>query len=342
MEEQLIQLQSEMGEIKEELLTHRQVLQQCLEVRESVMDLLTHRDELVQCLELREGVQAVLSSARVIHEMGDKAAELDLSVAGVSDNTARHGKAISQLMEQQKRTTSIVDAVVRAVKRLDLRRIGRGGRPDTLDLAYGLGTSPAPGEAVAVAAGSTNGMTTRDLGEVTQRPTSLGHNMWEPIGDEHRGGLCATAMDDPIYCSRSSSCTSESRPWQCHPDLDQHQPGAPRELASCVEGVLARIEEALTNLDGGGGPGDSDGCKTGFSDPWHQGRAGDTAATARAGRHGRSRSSGTPVRVARGGTSTRPPPPSGAPPPPEHHPRTRGLDPNARPSDIWRQADSWS
>ena len=65
---------------------------------------------------------------------GDKAAELDLTLAGVSDNTSRHGKAISSLIEQQNRTTNIVDAVVRAVKRLDLRRIGRGGRSEAVDL----------------------------------------------------------------------------------------------------------------------------------------------------------------------------------------------------------------
>jgi len=91
----------------------------CAETREELM---SHREALSQCLELRDGVQAVLSSAQLITEIGDRTAELDLSLAGVSDNTARHGKAISMISEQQKRTTATLDAVVRAVKRLDRSR----------------------------------------------------------------------------------------------------------------------------------------------------------------------------------------------------------------------------
>merc|ERR1719401_2420407 len=90
------------------------------------MELLAHREALAQCLELREGVQAVLGSTRLISEIGDRTAEFDLSLAGVSDNIARHGKAISTLTEQQKRTSTTLDAVVRAVKRLD------HGRPRSL------------------------------------------------------------------------------------------------------------------------------------------------------------------------------------------------------------------
>jgi len=48
--------------------------------------------------------------------------ELDQSIAGVSDNTAKQGKAITTLMEQQKSTSAMLDAVVRAVKRLDRSR----------------------------------------------------------------------------------------------------------------------------------------------------------------------------------------------------------------------------
>eukprot|EP00928_Gymnodinium_smaydae_P022213 TRINITY_DN18723_c0_g2_i1.p1 TRINITY_DN18723_c0_g2~~TRINITY_DN18723_c0_g2_i1.p1 ORF type:complete len:436 (-),score=84.58 TRINITY_DN18723_c0_g2_i1:235-1542(-) len=97
-----------------------QLGQMCLDTREELrshrQELLAHREVFSQCLELREGVQAVL------REMGDRSSELDLSLAGVSDNTARHGKAISTLTEQQKCTTATLDAVVRAVKRLDRSR----------------------------------------------------------------------------------------------------------------------------------------------------------------------------------------------------------------------------
>jgi len=113
------ELREEVSHIAQELLTHRKVLEQFLEVREGCMQLLEHRESL---LELREGMQAVLGSARIMAEIGDKAAELELSLAGVSDNTARHGKAISNLNEQHKRTHATLDAVVRAVKRLDRSR----------------------------------------------------------------------------------------------------------------------------------------------------------------------------------------------------------------------------
>ncbi|CAJ1396364.1 unnamed protein product [Effrenium voratum] len=115
-------LREEVGRLTQELLMHRKVLEQCLEVRESVLELLEHREALLQCLELREGVQAALSSTQVIGEVVDRTSELDLSLAGVSDNTARHGRAIASLSEQQRRTTETLDAVVRAVKRLDRSR----------------------------------------------------------------------------------------------------------------------------------------------------------------------------------------------------------------------------
>eukprot|EP00931_Biecheleriopsis_adriatica_P052367 TRINITY_DN3044_c0_g1_i1.p1 TRINITY_DN3044_c0_g1~~TRINITY_DN3044_c0_g1_i1.p1 ORF type:complete len:1007 (-),score=179.92 TRINITY_DN3044_c0_g1_i1:83-2857(-) len=63
-----------------------------------------------------------MGSMQILGEVADRTAELDLSLAGVSDNTARHGRAISSLTEQQKRTNQTLDAVVRAVKRLDRSR----------------------------------------------------------------------------------------------------------------------------------------------------------------------------------------------------------------------------
>ncbi|CAJ1365209.1 unnamed protein product [Effrenium voratum] len=95
--------------------------------RERAGELLEHREALLQCLELREGVQAALSSTQVIGEVVDRTSELDLSLAGVSDNTARHGRAIASLSEQQRRTTETLDAVVRAVKRLDRSRSRQAG-----------------------------------------------------------------------------------------------------------------------------------------------------------------------------------------------------------------------
>lgn len=119
---QVAELKEEVQQLTQEVGTHRQVLEQFIEVRDGCMELLTHREGLLQCLELRDGVQAVLGSARILSELGDKTAELDLSLAGVSDNTARHGKALSNLAEQQKRTAVTLDAIVRAVKRLDRSR----------------------------------------------------------------------------------------------------------------------------------------------------------------------------------------------------------------------------
>lgn len=115
-------IKEEVNDLRKEFARHRDVLKQFIEVREPLLDLLAHRESLLQCLELREGMHAVLGSARVLAELGDKTAELDLSLAGVSDNTARHGKALGNLAEQQKRTAVTLDAVVRAVKRLDRSR----------------------------------------------------------------------------------------------------------------------------------------------------------------------------------------------------------------------------
>lgn len=116
LEVQVAELREQVAQLVQELHTHRQVLEQFIEVREGCMELLEHRSGLLQCLELREGLQAVRG------ELIDKAAELDLSLAGVSDNTARHGKALGNLAEQQKRTAVTLDAIVRAVKRLDRSR----------------------------------------------------------------------------------------------------------------------------------------------------------------------------------------------------------------------------
>lgn len=104
---QVIQIHQVCVDHQEELLAHRQALH----------DLQTLHD----LQELRDNIL-------------DRVAELDLSLAGVSDNTARHGKAISTLAEQQKRTSQTLDAVVRAVKRLARSR-SRGGTSGSAPVA---------------------------------------------------------------------------------------------------------------------------------------------------------------------------------------------------------------
>jgi len=125
---QVAQLHQVCVETREELLTHRQVLEQCLELREAVQEVLENRETLQKCIGMEESIQAVAGGARVIEGLGDKQMELDQSLAGVSDNTARHGKAISTLVEQQKQSSATLDAVVRAVKRLAASRSRSRGR----------------------------------------------------------------------------------------------------------------------------------------------------------------------------------------------------------------------
>eukprot|EP00913_Durusdinium_trenchii_P026321 g24698.t2 len=106
------------------------------------VELLEHREALLQCLELRDGMQ-------ILGEVVDRTSELDLSLAGVSDNTARHGRAIASLTEQQQRTTQTMDAVIRAARRLDRSR-SRQARPTSTtpsELASGRSrTSRGEGE----------------------------------------------------------------------------------------------------------------------------------------------------------------------------------------------------
>lgn len=180
---EIAQLHHAMSETHEELLSHRQALEQCLDTRKGVMELLANREAFAQCLELREGIQAVLGSTKLFGEFAkwcrekdtwqDRIAELDLSLAGVSDNTARHGKAISTLTEQQKRTSSTVDAVVRAVKRLAHSRSRSresSARPSTVPTPGGGGTE-AHGVAHTL---STNGpVVSDDMLEATQMPRGV-------------------------------------------------------------------------------------------------------------------------------------------------------------------------
>lgn len=257
---------------------HRQVLEQCLEVRESVLELLQHREALVQCLELREGVQAALSSTQIIGEVVDRTSELDLSLAGVSDNTARHGRAIASLTEQQRRTSDTLDAVVRAVKRLDRSRSRQRG-------AARQAGSSAPSERAA----STRSMPFYERqGEGVDEEERFLRARQEfaefdveglPAPDDpwYWPGWDGPAHDRPPRSSRPSSARArqskpagvgraaepafvgdevlgnrqeaESRPVD-HNDFRNGTTGqATSQMADCVKGVLSRINEALTKLD---------------------------------------------------------------------------------------------
>lgn len=349
------------SETRQELLTHRQVLEQCLELREGVQDLLEDRETLKQCVAMEDSIQAVAQGAKIINEIGDRQLEMDLSLAGVSDNTARHGKAISTLAEQQKRTASTMEAVVRAVKRLARSRSRSGGPTSGARLGSGSGAGDFGDDQWGSARGAAvpqEGYLPPVLQELMPRlggrdrleesePRLLdtpledwgnlvdeiagrfprggddrdwiGAPGWPPLGTTGLeadvlgnlnamtegpmggyGGACGTSEEELRYWSGSSSCGSENRALRngsqrtarpgskgasrryrggagghgSIPDICLRGPGdlgrneplkarrsdgintnapiASPEMASCVQGVLARIEEALTKLDSGG------------------------------------------------------------------------------------------
>lgn len=311
---ELSEVKEEVSQIAQELLSHREVLKELMEVRDGCMELLEHRDAMLstfaQCLELREGIQAVLGAARLVAELGDKATELELSLAGVSDNTARHGKAISNLTEGHKRTQATLDAVVRAVKRLDRSRSRcRDSTPSSVRGAGPLLSARPPVLGLRAGeepfdygrpAGIDRPMAVEDWGAVAAgRPPAGGageaDDAWTGPGwsaAEDQG-----ATEEELRIGTGSSCGSSAeiraarraaRARRPPSRGDAAQPGAstatPRdagragsaapasrargggdaggaaaaggsEMAHCVKGVLARIEEALTKLDGSGGAG---------------------------------------------------------------------------------------
>lgn len=187
---------------------HRKVLEQCLEMRESVMDLLEHRDVL-------------LGSGRLLAELGDRAIELDLSLAGVSDNIARHGRAIGTLTEQQKRSNSAMESLVRAVKRISRSRSRARSTEDAAELP---------------ASHSGPLLSERELyeglrGEPPAVTVDLPAGMREEAEvDRWQRGLAGTFDSEMEGLSGSEVPSADT--------------------ANCVKGVLARIEEALTRLDG--------------------------------------------------------------------------------------------
>mmetsp|Transcript_36537 Transcript_36537/g.80012 ORF Transcript_36537/g.80012 Transcript_36537/m.80012 type:complete len:337 (-) Transcript_36537:81-1091(-) len=259
-------LKADVAKLQQDMLMHRQVLEQFLEVRDGVVEL----------LELREGVQATLQSAQVLHEVADRTAELDLSLAGVSDNTARHGRAISTLSEQQKRTVATLDAVVRAVKRLGRSR-SRGAVPSTPRTAPGFGTegrtSNGSGQRNCGNGGFTGsdeqcqdfagvqqpedvrcwqGMNTYD--QDAEADPNWDWPEWPDWQREWGDRRPAPAEQDAPRCSSSGGAwprRARHRPTNGIQRGEYDTPSAPAstEMAHCVQGVLARIEEALSKLD---------------------------------------------------------------------------------------------
>jgi len=244
-------LREEVSKLTQELLMHRKVLEQCLEVRENVMELLEHREALLQCLELREGLQ-------VIGEVVDRTSELDLSLAGVSDNTARHGRAIASLSEQQQRTTQTLDAVIRAVKRLDRSR-SRQARPVT-----SVPSEPA-------SARTSQGGLDAGFSRAEDFPyESLGGNgrLEDPKDAWYWPGFDGTTSrsERPRTPHRRSPRPNRSdqanggderriRQGEFGPSKPTPRPVSDSgerqtsQMADCVKGVLSRINEALTKLD---------------------------------------------------------------------------------------------
>lgn len=278
---EVAELRREVGQLTQELLMHRKVLEECLEVRDGL-------------LELRSGVQ------RVVNEIGDRTAELDLSLAGVSDNTARHGKAISTLCEQQKRTTVTLEAVVRAVKRLDRSR----SRGSTAGIR-----GPADYEVPPATFSASRGSKLSDA--ATELPAC-----WPPEdGDDAwgwPGGPEAHSVPAPPAPAASA---------------------APPELADCMKGVLMRIEEALTKLDGVQGDQDpADGLDCRMTAPgvaeFATMRPGPRPGSARDQSNSRA-----PMRTPRGKTAN------------VANPKVYAGTPRGcrhADSGSWRMADSWA
>mmetsp|Transcript_71677 Transcript_71677/g.134043 ORF Transcript_71677/g.134043 Transcript_71677/m.134043 type:complete len:346 (-) Transcript_71677:78-1115(-) len=262
----VMQLHRACTEMREELLAHRAALEQFLEMRDGMIELLANRE-------------AVVGAARVLGEIGDRTAELELSLAGVSDNTARHGRAIANLTDQQKRSASTIDAMVRCVTQLATQTRQRSrsrGTEDGQACAQSVktprrdrvnqGISGGPCAPFAQLAGSMpnyaplNGPYSNLSGkpcfgmEYPETASLDQRHMEAPIGfggEEKTSRLAADVghhqRDRP---PERPSSRSKPRSARGCPAGEGPQGASQDEMASCVKGVLARIEEALTKLDG--------------------------------------------------------------------------------------------
>mmetsp|Transcript_28662 Transcript_28662/g.66478 ORF Transcript_28662/g.66478 Transcript_28662/m.66478 type:complete len:374 (+) Transcript_28662:135-1256(+) len=268
----VMQLHRACTEMREELLAHRAALEQFLELRDGIVDLLANRE-------------AVLGATRVLGEIGDRTAELELSLAGVSDNTARHGRAITTLADQQKSTTATLDAAVRMVSQMVRSRSrsrGPAAAPVGNDNGFAASNPPLSVKTPrrsraevdypdrldnAAAAGMQEGFGTRTCASTASEEAWR----WSAGNVEPDGGLMDHAFqaDDAKYWSAGSSCASDAlyarsgrvsagnrSSWPVAASTARNNNNAPPgeqppslEMANCVKGVLARIEEALTKLD---------------------------------------------------------------------------------------------
>lgn len=236
------------------------------ELREEVhmmqQELLTHRKVLEQFLELREGCMAVLGSSRIISEVGDKTAELELSLAGVSDNAARHGRAIGKLTEQQLRTQETLDAIVRAVKRIDRSRSRRREPADLPPRPSSRGSAPGAWEEASDAppwlAGDCDPPVTMHPGRhVYEDEEDLprdGPDAWRwaatpaELAPEGRCPSAARARTPSSRGGGSGGLGLDAPRWAAGAPQLGAPPRAAPEAASCAKGVLARIDEALAKL----------------------------------------------------------------------------------------------
>lgn len=309
----LVDLRDQIAQITQEVLMQRK---EVCEIRDAMGELLQNREPLLQCLELRESMKAFLAQGYQ-GLSGDKTAEIDQTLAAVSDNTARHGMAISTLTEQQRRTTSAMEAVVRAVKRLGARSRSRGssaaagggvggaergyghsvdgwgthvahggygvmhnsvgssydslscggGGPgrDVGDAGEGAaggddlgdvgGDAPAPSNGGASAryrgADGHHSSSARTSGRRSRRPASVGR--YHPQGGFTGTASCEQRLDFPSDGRYDRPSPREQQGGGADPL------GGSADVAQCVTGVLARIEEALTKLDGPGSLHDGSG-----------------------------------------------------------------------------------
>mmetsp|Transcript_29807 Transcript_29807/g.68661 ORF Transcript_29807/g.68661 Transcript_29807/m.68661 type:complete len:350 (-) Transcript_29807:59-1108(-) len=263
----VMQLHRACTDMREELLAHRAALEQFLEMRDGMLELLANRE-------------AVVGAARVLGEIGDRTAELELSLAGVSDNTARHGRAIANLTDQQKRSASTIDAMVRCVTQLATQTRQRSRSRGTEDSHPGVPSVKTP-RRDRLNQGTSSGSHapfSQLLGHMPPYATSngqcnptgkpcFGMEYVETASLDHRLPAQPCHMEACGFGMEGKASKFASDVGHHHHDRVTERPSSrskPRsargsgegpaasqdEMASCVKGVLARIEEALTKLDG--------------------------------------------------------------------------------------------
>jgi hypothetical protein len=177
-----------------------------------VMELLQNREAFVQCLELRDSIQSVVGASHMLSEMGERISELDLSLAGVSDSTARHGKAVSTLADQQKTTSSTLGAVVRAVKRLAQSR-SKAWSPGRVSDNSSLNSRDMPNGKTAVDEweGAKDVQDAHDMHDVVTTHSGQSQSVYSEDCLEEAGGWgdgVEGALPSPRSCGVNQSCVA--------------------------------------------------------------------------------------------------------------------------------------